>query len=207
MPVALSEFAKQVRVEVAGCPEPMILDAIRGACRDFCSKTEVWSRIDEITLVPETADVALVFADTEYPARIRNVLRDQEPIEKAGSAEVFAQLPERVQSGPPEYVFARTKKTLTFAPIPQQAETLEVDLVLQPSGTATEVEDVLYDEWSGAIAAKAKSVLMAMSNVAWSNPAFAEYYEGKYDEAVATAAVAVAKGNTAAPMRVAPGDI
>lgn len=206
MAVALSDFANGVRVEVPGCPEPLITDAILNACIDFCTKTELVSELVSLTLVPPAVDYEVPVDPALYPAKVRNVLKNGVPLDKTTAA-LYALSTRRSVSGPVEAFYAPTHKNLVFEPIPSSAEALELDVVLRPAMAATEVPDVLFDEWKTTIAAGAKADLMLRAGVPWANPALGAFYQKLYDGAVATAAVAVAHGNADTPMRIAASEV
>ena len=200
---ALADFAKYVRPEVPGCPEPLITDAVLRACIDFCTRTELLSEIIELPTEATVATYAITPTDPElYPARLRNVLKNKLPLDKTDAA-THAVSRERHDSRSPEKYFAPTRKQITFAPVPDSVETIELDLVLRPDRDATTVPDVLFDEWATAIASGAKSLLQMMEGSAWANAALGAYHKTNYDADVATAAVQAAMGNVGGAMHVA----
>lgn len=207
MPVALTDFAKYVRPEVPGCPEPVLLDAILESCITFCTRTELLSEIVELvtSVALATYNVA-PSAATLYLARLRTVLKDTLPLDKTDAAS-YALLTDRSEAGSPLKYFAPTRNQITFAPIPNVAETIELDIVLRPTRTATVVPDVLFDEWATTIATGAKAALMAMANVPWSNLPQAALYGMVYDDGVRTAAAEVSSGNVGAAMHIAVSPI
>jgi hypothetical protein len=203
MTAALTDFAKYVRPEVPGCAEPLLLDAILESCIDFCTRSELLSEIVEQVLVASTKTYSLTPTDaTLYPARLRAVLNDGVELTPTNAAS-YTLLSERTDSGTPTYYFSPTRSQVTLAPVPDTAATLEFDLVLRPVRTATTVPSVLFDEWAKAVANGAKAQLLAQVGRPWANAALAGYFQGLYDDAVATAAAQVAMGNTGAAMHVA----
>lgn len=199
----LTDFAKYVRPEVPGCAEPILLDAILEACIDFCTRSELLSEIVTQALVAGTKTYTLTPTNAAlYPARLRVVLKEGLPLTPTNAAS-YALLPERTGSGTPTTYFAPTRNQVTLAPVPNAAATLEFDLVLRPTRTATSVPQVLFDEWVKTIANGAKAQLMAQVGRPWANAALAVYFQGLFDDAVATAAAQVAMGNTGAAMHVA----
>lgn len=203
MTVALADFAKYVRPEVPGCAEPVLLDAILESCIDFCTRTELLSEIVQLVTSATQGTYTVTPTDAAlYPARLRSVVNATLlPLGKTDAAS-YALLSDRSNAGSPLKYFAPTRNQITFAPIPNAVEKIELGIVLRPARTAAVVPNVLFDEWATVIAAGAKATLMAMTNVPWSNLNQAAIYGMTYAAGVSTAAVEVASGNVGAAMHI-----
>jgi hypothetical protein len=204
MAVALEDFAKYVRPEVPDCPDILIADALLRTCIDFCTRTELLSEIVELVTSATLATYPVTPTDADlYPARLRAVIdANGLPLEKTDAAS-YALRTDRNEAGSPLVYFAPTRNQLTFAPIPNAVETIELDVVLRPTRTATVVPDVLYDEWASTIAHGAKGLLLAMGGMPWGNLQQAALYGLAYDADVRTATVEAAAGNVGGAMRIA----
>lgn len=203
MTVALTDFTKYVRLETPGCGEPVMLDAILRVAIDFCTRTELLSEIIELVMSPALATYTVAPTDPLlYPARLRNVIKNTLPLDPTNAAS-YTLRTDRNEAGSPLAYFAPTRSQVTFAPIPNAVETLELDLVLRPARAATVLPDVLFDEWASAIAAGAKAQLMSMTGMPWANEKLAAFYQYQYDADVRTAAAEVASGNVGGAMRIA----
>jgi len=207
MPTAIADFVKYVRTEVPGCPEPLIEDAVMRTCIDFCTRTELLSEIIELVTSATLPTYVVTPSDADlYPARLRAALKNGLPLDKTDVAS-YALRSDRSDAGSPLAYFAPTRAQITFAPIPNAAETIELDLVLRPARDATDVPDVLYEEWVTAIAAGAKGLLLSMEGQPWANAALAAYHQNTYHTELDTASVEVASGNVGAAMHVSPSPI
>lgn len=203
MAKALTDFAKYVRQDAPGCAEPILLDAILDTCIDFCTRTELLSEIVKQAMVVDTKTYTLTPTDAAtYPARLRAVTNDGVPLTPTDAAS-YTLLPARTEAGVPTTYFSPTRNQITLAPVPNTTTPLEFDLVLRPTRAATSVHDVLLEEWVTAIADGARARLLASAGRPWANAELAGYFQGRYDDAVATAAAQTAMGNTSAAMHIA----
>lgn len=190
---ALADFAQYVRPEVPGCPEIMILDALRQAGIEFCERTKVLRQTLVVNTVVDTASydlAALVTAGTE-PDEILFVSRDNGDLEP--SSEYEFQANNLDQSGSPQYYYL-DGTTMVVGFKPTAVEALTVRVKTRPAEAASTLPDELYRRYRREIAAGAKTQLMLMANQPWSNPQQAAIYNSIFNGAVDDENLRHAKG-------------
>lgn len=193
---ALAVFIPYIAPEVPGCPEPLMEDAIRRACIEFCRRSEILREAlpvdtvageDTVTLAPVGGDVA----------RVYDVMIDDVPLDRTRRADT----PNDQDPGEPDYYYVEGVNTLRLYPVPDAIYTLDVNVVVMPTATATEVDDILLSQHRYTIAAGARAALFSMANQPWSNPAAADTNASYFMHQADKARTRTAKGGTNAPLR------
>lgn len=164
-----------------GCPEPIVLSAIRRMTRKFCSRSEAWRvELDPITLREGITEYEI---DAPFDAEIRRI------------SELRINTEDGVDAGIPgtlipddKYLYDRyddSKVVLDDAYEPTEDVTngLEIKVVLVPKRDADRIDVFFLDMWQDVIIGGVMSDLMVMPNVKWSDPARAlignqEYLRG-----------------------------
>jgi hypothetical protein len=203
---ALSDFAKYVRPEVAGCPDIMILDAILQAGIEFCKRTKVAKQTFDVTTVvdePLYSLTGLVDAGTVVDEILIVKRNEFDDLCKSSFGE-FEDYRLDVLSGTPHYFYLNDEDEMVLGNIPNAVETLTVTVKTIPAEGATTLPDVLASRYRHQIASGAKSILMLMNNQAWTDVKMASIHGNLFEEAIGTFNLRHAKGNGSKPLRVTP---
>lgn len=200
----LTDFLPEVMPSVPGCPQPMVINAIRNSVIEFQERSGLSEQTIPITLVPDLADYMLTPA---AGTTLRELLRgdlDSQPVYPATEADLDSDNAAwRFAIGTPTRMLVKNG-LLKVTPIPQLAGTLNTVFVDTLTRTATDVDDVLIDEWMETIASGALRRLLAMPGVAWSNPDLSMYHKGVFDTDVCNARIERDKAGTNASIRIQP---
>jgi len=196
---ALTDFRRLVLPDVVGCPVTTVDNAIRGALREFCTRswilrkdlTPIDTVIDqaEYTLTPPTDNrilgpVYVGYEDEEIFPRTEEQL-DRQSRSWRNSA-----------SGTPYcYVVLETNKLRLYPP-PAKAVTggLDVRLAVAPTNVALTVDDFLYDDWEEVIAQGALYRLLKMAKKAWSDQIAAGFNYQLYRQGMGRAGIEAEQG-------------
>lgn len=166
-----ADFHPYVLPDVPGCPEPMLDQALRETARDFCTRTKAWAE----WMDPFTASSARALyefepdAGTEVVAALAaTVGKDEYTV--LGSKD----LPAAWQDGEQGKVKDKTlihvnSKEFILYPAPSAGQRITLQLALRPTMAGTGVGDVIFEEFTEAIAAGAKSKLMAKPRKEWTD--------------------------------------
>jgi hypothetical protein len=174
----LAQFYPFIEPEVMGCPYPTIDHHLRLALREFCDRTKIWQEwADALTLDGTTNTLDADIANGAELVGVRRALLDDEDLELLSATG----LPKDWQaSNPtelcePTLVHFGTAQFMLF-PMPAAGQVLRVLQAMRPSITATQVGDVLFDDWADQLASGCKARLMRMVQQPWSNAALAASY-------------------------------
>lgn len=209
----LSAFYPLISIDCPGVPNPIMDDAIRRGCREFCKLTNALVDDVTITTAATTADYAptLTATDTEF----LTVISLKRPA--SGSSTTPTDLEAKTQeyidaqpatAGPPTVfcVLETYPLSLRLFPTPSTIENLTAKFSVQPKQTAQAatavVNDRLADWYLEGIVAYAKYWLMSQPGKAWSNADDAPFEYRKFDAQVADARVRRSGFRTGLPVQV-----
>lgn len=188
-----SEFLALVTPHVAGCPNPIVRDAIRSTCADFCRETNIWRELlDPIPIEAGRADYELPAPSQTLVVLLHEMTALGEPIDPKASQWLDGHWSQwRTQVGPrPRYYTQDAPNVIRLVPIPDvdiPDGLADMRVSLQPTHTATRVGDIVFREFADGIKAGALVRLMLIPNQAWSNADLANYYRAEFQQAKDTA--------------------
>lgn len=204
------DFLAEVQSAAPGCPEPVILTRIAEAAREFCEKAPVWT--EELPLIDVVATThTYVLTPTVTNAKVHDILvveYDGRGIGPTTEQELADFLPRwrSLSGGIIAYLApARGSVRLVRTPDTDLASGLFVEVSVKPGRNSTgdnQLPNVLFDDWYDAIVSGAISRVCSMPGRTWTNPGLADVHGRQFDDKVADARVAYAKGNTRADMGV-----
>lgn len=201
---ALSDIAKYVRPDVAGCPDILILDAILRAGKELCKKTKEVKQTISIVTVAGVANYSINTVTDTLPDEILSVNRTEFDHLTASSFKEFDDEGLNRLSGTPMFYYMEGENQLVLGMIPNAVEILEVTIKIRPTEDATTLPDELVTRYKDQIASKAKATLMLMKNQVWSDLELASIHEGLFNDAVADINWRNAKGKSRKPLRTRP---
>lgn len=210
--VPLSDFLHMVMLYCPTAPEPILIQHLRLAAREFCKDTRCWREVvtvpiteNPVTVRPSCtgANVVAVQSAMLNGRELRAVPFDQADIEKymteAGRADQFTQdtadrfiiMPFEAGDLTVSAYFAPTSGTLN----------LTGDLKREPQN---QVPAFLLTEHAEAIAHGALSRVMAIPRQEWSDGNMAGYFKSMFNEAKGEVQAEMIKGKQRAPIRTTP---
>lgn len=219
MTEAISSWLSKVTPYVANLAYPAFLDAVRDAAIEFCEGTEVWKAdLDRIDVVDTEQTVDLAVPDALYGeiVGIQNVkykvdgadddqFRNLTPYsETQQDLDSYGGWKFQTSTQPNGYYLGEDKTTLYFFQIPGEDsdEGLLVKAILKPDKTCVTLPDLLWDNWSEAIAHGAKASLLAQNAQPWFNPQMAGAWGSMFEKKIAEGKNVRYHGYNARPSRV-----
>lgn len=171
----INTLKSELSLTVPGCPDNMMLMALRRGAREFCNRTGVWVGTLTLDAVSETAQYAFDMSD--YP---RNVLiKAIEEVRLNG-----------VKVADAGYRLGGDRLSLIFETgyIPGESVTdgLAVDISIFPKQGCTEFPDSLLEEYDRAVIGWATYYLCRQRRRPWTDPDLArdgymDYQSGVQD--------------------------
>lgn len=196
-----NDFARYVRPDVPGCPEPMILDAINQAAADFIIRA---MQLETTVNVPTTANsssAAIPLPTEREPSKIIEAKLNGIDLTLSSSDDVSVKNL-TVRSGPPSHVYLDTDNTLACFPVPDAVYTISLKLCISLTKDPTSLPDLLLkQDVYRRIASGAKAILFAQANKPWSNLQQAAIEQSMFDECIAAQIVKKARGGARKPIR------
>lgn len=177
---SLESLLPLVRRHAAGCPDFVIIDALRYAAREFCRDSWFVKRTISVELAagqafydlaPESADEEIIGIDAaEYQGRPLDPADPKAIPQKTGKPCAFLWLP---------------PATLELAPYPAADATglddpVSVSVVVQPTATALTYPDAVQREFDHAIADGAVARVCDVEGAAWSSQALVMKHGQKF---------------------------
>lgn len=178
-----SDLFKFAHAELPGCPSVLFNQHIIQSGRKFCEQSRVWREsLDSYDLVDGTKTYTLspIVSTVTYVARIESILEVRWNTEAGVTAGTSGDVQNwRI------YGFNPNTNVLTFetAPTEDITDGLDVDVVLVPHLSATDMADWVLNIYAEPILAGAMYTLKKMPKVAWedqggSQAAYREYING-----------------------------
>jgi hypothetical protein len=181
------DFLSESKIELPGCPNPYIIQSLNNAAREFCKQTQIWQKIITMGLSTDTSEYIIPVQDDSMVSDIvyfgRKVENSNNPVKyndltkhKATEDELDWAYPgwrEATSDSAGITKWGQTLDQLGFFiyPTPKisYGNGVKLKYVLYPTRDASEVPNILFDEYAEIIAAGAKAELQAMDNKEWSN--------------------------------------
>lgn len=197
--MTLDWFLPYMLIELPGCPQPLVKQALLSAASEFCRRTHAWSEVQEpIELQPGVRDYEL---DAPSGARVcvaLDVMVNNRPLRP-----LRPMLPEE-ESCPVWFNMAIERGMLSLYPTPTQAETMRVRAAYEPTEDAQTLPDFLGHDYLGAMTGGTKAILMAIPGKTWSHPDLVPYHRQKFDDAVVEALADELHGRTVGAVTLRP---
>lgn len=194
--VAFTEMIPGVQLEIPNCPRPVMIDAIRQSCIEFCAQSRYWRyEIDPVTtvLVGEVLEPAY---ELPIPAQtrvisVRSLSIDDEPLAEYSMDALDADDPGwRTATGRPSGYAMRDPATIVLDRGPAEGSILTGTVCLKPSQDALTVGEIVYDDYREALVAGAISRLRLQRSKEWFDERDAEYKRAAFTKGIESAAAA-----------------
>jgi hypothetical protein len=207
------DFYPFILPEVLGCPEPVVDQALISTLIDFCDKTLVHQvDHDPITVVRGVIDYELdPPVNQTLVSKIMKVFYKDTPLEAVAPddvrvAQIYNKYFEDVQpqEGPPRAYIQKDPRTISIFPYPQETERLALTLrvALKPTRSATQFDDILFEEYAETIGAGAISRLAMQPGKTYSDMKLAGVKNVLYTAGVNVARQRASRGSTRASTHV-----
>lgn len=168
---AFSELYDFYLNDVPGCSYKTAADAVRIAAQMFFERTRAWTT----TLPP----VVMVAGETEYgftlPLDVELVRVQAATLDGIGYP-LVREL-EQGQRG----IVVNGLRSFTLSPAPAAGQHVLFKVAIEPSNSATGIDDVMYSKYARIIAKCAKARLLSMDNQPFSNPERAKYLYAEFE--------------------------
>jgi hypothetical protein len=209
--VSYEQFYPEVMPYFPGMPEPLLLNAIRNACIEFCEKSD-WlfytPMMQDLQAGEDEYDLTLDLPPQTVISRVQSCWCNQQPVAPKSEEDLRAiyGLDWRNMQGNPCYITQYVPEILIIIPTPTifVPQGLGVTLVIRPSVPSTTVDPSLLNHWHEVIAAGARGRLYATPGQAYENPKLAAQYMELFEAGVMRAQIQRRMGLTRAIMRVRP---
>ncbi len=196
----LSDLIPLVRERVHNCPDPVILDALRWAARDFCQKTHVWTYNGTVNLVGGQS------AFTFIPTAGTNVVAWRYlAIDENAQQLTVLDRPEwrEVRSDSlPRFVYFENILRPSFDAMPEANLAIRYEIAVMPDNSTDVVDDQMVNTWGDFISAGARYRLMTQPDRFWADGNGAQIELMEYREGMMHAKQHIHKGMGTTPKRV-----
>lgn len=223
---AFADLVKEVAIDVANCPQPLIVRALRNATIQLCERAKVLQQdLDAIDIEADKNLYPLTIPENLAIVDLRQVLCDGQPLD-ATSPDALTRnytawrrgLPafqwwdsvvcdcgtdaanawQTATADKPAAYFQPDTTSIRVVATPTQpiAGGLEIHAALKPTRAATDAPDWLVEDHFEALCDGARAELMAVPAKSWSQPQLALYYRSLFDAAVSRARADALRGGT-----------
>jgi hypothetical protein len=193
----------EVYQECPGVTTPSALLAIRNAVRHFCEESTAWRYdVPLISTVTDQINVGEYKLSIPLNTQIVSVVppiqhNDLNVVNKTRHWLDNNEVKWRTMTGAQATYFTMISvDVLRLVPytIIAKPNSLRVAVALKPTRTSTDYDDYIHNEYGDVITNIAKSLLMLMPGVEWSNPQLGQYYKQKSDENIQEAFSKITSG-------------
>lgn len=209
--VALTAFRSRVLLNVQGCPDPTLDEAILDACIEFCEKTNI------IQYTSDTQQLSIgqsqVELDVPYGQRIVLVQRvwvgTQELLPLTQETTGVLGYAESITGVTPSNNYPRnfteiSPGVVAIYPRPDKSDYfLTARISLKPSRASTVVDDKLFEDWVNVIAQGALSILYTQKTI-WQDTSLAAVCRANFLQGINTAIIESRRGRSQAEDVVTP---
>ena len=196
----LTAFLPQIQTHTPGCPEPVILEAIRNACIRFC--TDTWlvrETLTPINVVVGTDEYALTASINNEAVGMVSFLHNKLELPKKTEEELDA-LDSGWRTADPGVatsVISLLPDLIQLNREPAEAITdgLIVKIATRPDDDATVVNDLLFNDWRKAIKYGALKDLFEIPGKGWSDMKQSLWYGKNFNYEIQKAKARATMGN------------
>lgn len=205
----LTNFLPRLLPRVAGCPEPVAMQALLDSAIQFCHRSlAVREQLGPVDTVAGLADYALDVPPRTVVAQVLAVSLNGAPLEPLAQEHSALLLMGGYVGGPRYSVARRVDEllVLTLAPAPQDSETaaLVATVALAPARNADRVPDDLYERWIDPVLDGAQAALARIPGETYFDPKIAAALSTLATAAADAARVDAMHGQQQTSLRVQP---
>lgn len=187
-------------VQVPNAPRAMTIDAIRTAAREFCADTMTWQFTqDPVTVYVGEPEYVFEPPSDAEAVQVWRAWYDGKPIElktEAQLEDLFPGASWMTATGTPRYLVQLRLGAINVVPIPDvtKSNALILRIALQPTRTATEIDDDIFDHHRDSIAAGARAKLKLMKHEPFFDAEGGVYADKLFKDDMATERIRVWRG-------------
>lgn len=189
----LDDFLPYVLVDVPGCPDPLVKQALLQTLHEFCRESHCWDEVqDPVTMEAGVREYSLTSPSGGKCLTVRNVWLGSRELHAVTMQELQLYLPDwrgATSSDPLYYNVAIDRDSLSVYPTPDGTSTfgLVIRAVYVPSMAATTVPNFFGGRHLDAIVSGTKARLMAVPLQTFSNPELAVIHRASFMNGIADA--------------------
>ena len=205
----IDSLIRYLTPELQAAPDELLRVAVVQSVQTLCSKAHVWRELQDPT--PLQNGVRDYQPDVPPGARIVNIESihcGAVPLTPLTLSELSWRLPDwqtAQSTSPTFYVGGNDWGSVDVYPLPKNpTESLVFRVEFEPLITATSLPDFLLQRYQDEISMGVKARCMVIPNTNWSDIALAEYWRGRFDESVASAAIKMIHERNSGSIRVKP---
>ena len=195
-----SAFYDLLSPDVPGCTQIAQTIALRRAAIAFCEQSMAWRTSHApIAVVSGTAEYDFVPPAQAVVHTVTYAQFEGEELEITGESDIrFHDW--RIQTGTPQYLMGGAT-ALTLAPEPDADGTLTLLVALKPTPGATEIDDLIYNEFSDVVVHGALARLMLSPKKPYTDSQLAAYHQHQFQIKTAAAGTRIDRNYTRSPLR------
>jgi hypothetical protein len=193
--VKIENFYPYVMPYADGASEMLVEQYLLDTAIDFCSKTLIVQRdLDPLTMIPGIVEYDLEQPPQQKIHMLMRAFHGASEIEII-SQEMVATNPAHygnwfyagatVPEGTPNAIFQKNEKSLLVNRAPHDVEPIIITIsaALKPARNATQLDDILYDDYAQVLALGTAARLLMLPGKAFSSPQMAVAYDVQYQQA------------------------
>lgn len=193
--VKLEKFYPYVLPFAEGASEPMVEQYLLDTAIDFCSKTLIVQEdLDPLTMIPGIVEYELDMPPQQKIHMLMRAFHASRPIDIV-TADMAHSHPAHfgnwfyagasVPEGTPSAIFQKNERSLLVNRAPHAIEPIIITIsaALKPSRSATQLADILFDDYANTLALGAAAKMLLLPGKAFSNPQLAVAYQTQYEQA------------------------
>lgn len=200
----LDDLLPKVLTYVRNVPEPVAIDHLRDACRMFCKRTKAWRETDSMVITAPEYQALLTITDAAI-LTYEDPFLDTMELTPISVADLNKKAPgwstDTVEASA-TYVTQLLPNTLSI--YPRQTGTLTAMFVLQPTGTALEIPDFLFNDHATQLGWGAAATILELPGTEYANPKMSDRLGTKFEDYIAEQSTVVRKGQQGARLRTTP---
>jgi hypothetical protein len=204
--INISEFKNLVAPDVLPCPDPIVNRETLTCILDFCKKTNILQRDFQIDIEDDEIDTdqqdSLEFDISEYANDLRPVSLLELMVDANGYVPVARNIRNTSQyfsganDGRVKYFWIPNNHSIRIFDMKASNSKVWMNISVKPLRNATTVDEELFEDWSEAIVAGAKSQLMAQPGKDWTDESMSEYYRRVYRKYLSQAKAYIERGRS-----------
>lgn len=209
MSVPISTLLPGVLPQVPGCPRPLAEQAVLHSAAEFCAASHLWSEeLAPLDVSAETATYAFAPPAKALVAMVLSVTcfgRRLAPATEEWLDDAWPGWNETASAKPSHYLLPSAGR-VRLAPTPTEdgAGALRVVAALVPSDTATELTEVVAQNFGETVVHGALARLLATPGKLWSNPELSVHHGRRFSHGLARARGQRIKGSTIVSVAARP---
>lgn len=210
----VTSFLPYVMPYVMGCPKPVARRAIVDAAIEFCEKSMLVQQTLDPFSVEQGQPTYDLYVDTHQlvfmPVQVwfKSALLKPQPSAQIANAQAYRQdIPEQtLATGDPREYFSVEPNVIGLYPVPAAdlANALTVRAAVRPKRGATQLADVLYDNWVETVADGALMRLHGTPGQAYSDEGQRAKRRGEFYAGLNRATIEASRGRVPGELRVTP---